>query len=147
MSLQVRLVVSQAAILLALSGCQPRTENGQSPTAPRSEAIGPDETIRLVGTEPFWGGTISAGRLIYTTPENPSGESVGVQRFAGLNGLGFSGRLGQQPIDIVVTEAACSDGMSDRRYPFSIILQIGDEQRRGCGWTDRVPYSEAEPAE
>ncbi len=130
-----------AIAAFALSGCSAGSQDGRSPSAPRSEVIAPDETIRLTGAEPFWGGTIASGRLVYTTPEDPAGQTVEVRRFAGLNGFGFAGRMGEQALDVVVTEAPCSDGMSDRIYPFSVVLQIGQDQRRGCGWTERLPYA------
>ena len=28
--------------------------------------------------------------------------------------------------------AGCSDGMSDKRYPFAVTLTVNGEQRRGC---------------
>ena len=110
---------------------------GEAPFA----AISPDETIRLIGTEPFWGGTIRNGDMVYSTPENQAGETIRVLRFAGNNGLGFSGTRKEGPVDVAVTPGRCSDGMSDRSYPFTVTLKLGDEQRSGCAWTDRTPFS------
>ena len=103
--------------------------------------IAPGETISLTGTEPFWGGTIAGGRLIYKTPENQTGEMIAVKRFAGNNGLGFSGLRDGQPLDLTVTPGACSDGMSDRSYPYTATLRLANEQREGCAWTDRQPFT------
>lgn len=104
--------------------------------------IEPEETLRFTGTEPFWDGNIKGAVLTYTTPENPAGVSIPVQRFAGNNGLGFSGNLGGSSFDMAVTNAGCSDGMSDRSYPFTVTLRIGAEVRSGCGWTDRRKFTE-----
>ena len=41
---------------------------------------------------------------------------------------------------MTVTPLSCSDGMSDRTYPFTVTLEIGEETRNGCGWTDRQPF-------
>lgn len=129
---------------------QPALPTGASPPAPVAaasggqpafDAIRADETIRFTGTEPFWGGTIRAGEMRYSTPENEKGEAIAVRRFAGNSGLGFNGTLDGAPVDMAVTLGACSDGMSDRTYPFTVTLQIGTEQRRGCAWTDRTPFS------
>ena len=43
--------------------------------------------------------------------------------------------------ETVVTPGECSDGMSDRTYPFTVTLLLGEEQRTGCAWTDLQPYS------
>jgi uncharacterized membrane protein len=40
-----------------------------------------------------------------------------------------------------VTRGACSDGMSDREYPFTVTLQVGEEKRMGCAWTDKMPFT------
>jgi len=31
--------------------------------------------------------------------------------------------------------------MSDRTYPFTATLKIGDDTRNGCAWTEREPFS------
>lgn len=114
------------------------------PSEGRFAAITPDETIRLVGTEPFWGGTVSAGVLMYSTPEDQAGEAIAVRRFAGNNGLGFSGIRNRSALDLTITPGKCSDGMSDRTYPFAATLKLGDEQRNGCAWTDRTRFTGSE---
>lgn len=134
-----------AAPLLALAACQsgpegPAGTTRDSPGAAFS-AIGPEETIRFTGTEPFWGGEVTGGSLTYSTPENPDGTTIAVERFAGNNGLGLSGTLEGQAFDMAVTPGECSDGMSDRTYPFTVTLKVGAEQRSGCAWTERTPFS------
>lgn len=99
------------------------------------------ETISLVGTEPFWGGTVKDGSFTYTSLENQDGETIAVRRFAGNGGLGFSGTLDGKPMDLAITPGECSDGMSDRSFPFVATLRIGEEQRNGCAYTDRQPFS------
>jgi uncharacterized membrane protein len=103
--------------------------------------IAPGETVHFTGTEPFWGGEVSGGTLTYSTPENQAGEPVAVERFAGRNGVSFSGDLGGKPFVMAVTPGRCSDGMSDRTYPFTVTLQVKGEQREGCAWTDRQPFT------
>jgi uncharacterized membrane protein len=102
--------------------------------------IAAGEKVHFTGTEPFWGGEVSDGVLTYTTPENQAGEMVAVDRFAGRNGISFSGELDGKPFVMAVTPGKCSDGMSDRTYPFTVSLKIGDDLRNGCGWTDRTPF-------
>ena len=135
-------ITAGLASLVLVAGCQ-RIAEGQSSGAPRQafDAIAEDETIRLIGTEPFWGGTVEAGRLVYTTPDNQAGETIAVKRFAGNSGLGFSGARGGKPLDLTITRGACSDGMSDRAYPYTATLRLDAEQRSGCAWTDRHPFT------
>ena len=150
--------IASAATLLALTAsCQPpdgrRSASAQVRTDPESPTIAAaragapfagitaDETIRLVGAEPFWDGTIRDGEMVYSTPENQAGDTLAVRRFAGNNGLGFNGAWNGAPLDLTVTPGSCSDGMSDRTYPFTVTLRLGEEQRSGCAWTDRTPFS------
>ena len=109
----------------------------------RYSGIGAHEKVQFTGTEPFWGGEVSEGVLTYTTPENEAGEMVAVDRFDGRNGISFSGELDDMPFVLAVTPGKCSDGMSDRAYPFTVTLQVRGEQRNGCAWTDKQPFSGA----
>ena len=128
--------------ILAVCGCNPvAKQQGSTPAATTGPTIAADETITVVGTEPFWGGTIRAGQFTYSTPENQDGEAIAVKRFAGNNGLGFSGLLRGETVDMTVTPGACSDGMSDRSFPYTITLRIGSDQREGCAFTDRQPFT------
>ena len=103
--------------------------------------IAADETVHFTGTEPFWGGEVSGPALTYTTPENQTGDMVAVDRFAGRNGISFSGQFDNMPFVLAVTPGQCSDGMSDRTYPFTVTLQVKGEQRDGCAWTDKQPFT------
>lgn len=123
-------------------GCGQATRGTSETAVKRFDGISAEETIRLTGTEPFWGGEVAGGTLLYTTPEAPAGVAVAVRRFAGLNGLAFSGAFDGQAMDLLVTPGACSDGMSDREYPYVATLRIGNEQRTGCAWTAREPFRE-----
>lgn len=100
-------------------------------------AISSEDKVRFIGTEPFWSGDVTGRRLTYTTPENPSGEIVAVSRFAGRGGLSFSGERNGALLTLAIAPGPCSDGMSDRSYPFVAMLKLGDETRSGCAWTDR----------
>lgn len=130
-------------VVAPLSGCQSGASEGTvtADSAEVYDGIAADEVLRFTGNEPFWGGQAAGESLTYTTPENPDGVAITVKRFAGMNGLGFSGTLEGQAFDMVVTPGTCSDTMADRTYPFTITLSIGEEVRNGCGWTDRQPFT------
>jgi uncharacterized membrane protein len=127
-----------AAILPAACTSPPDTID---PKGDVFSAIAPDEAITLTGTEPFWGITIEDGQASYADPDHPEARSFAVSRFAGNNGLGFSGDWDGAPVTISVTPGQCSDGMSDRTYPYVATIALGEETLRGCGYTDRQPFT------
>lgn len=132
----IRQALLIAAASVSLSACQPgEGEPGAGPTD-AFDAIGAEETIYFTGTEPFWGGEISGTDARYSTPDNPDGTTFTVARFAGNNGLGFTGALEGAPFDLTITPGECSDGMSDRTYPYTATLLLGGNQRNGCAYTD-----------
>ncbi|SFO94556.1 COG3650 family protein [Qipengyuania nanhaisediminis] len=103
--------------------------------------IADDEVVSLAGTEPFWSVEIEGDEATFSSPENLEGTSFPVERFAGLNGISFSGRLEGESFDAMVTPGDCSDGMSDRTYPYTVTISWGADQLVGCGYTDRQPFS------
>ncbi|MEO1044000.1 MAG: hypothetical protein AAFX04_01015 [Pseudomonadota bacterium] len=136
---------------LLLTACSAATDKDNVPgdTSDKRpyDGIAADAVIHLTGNEPFWGGEISSDKdaapetLLYTTPDNPEGDRVTVKRFAGRGGLSFSGTLASERLTLVITPGQCSDTMSDRVYPFVVTLQLGDEIRSGCAWTDNQPFT------
>ncbi len=140
--------IAAIGAVLLLAACQPGNSppGGDTIATPAGKphaftAVGAGETLRFAGTEPFWGGSLDESRLTWTTPENAQGTVIAAERRAGNNGLGVSGELAGRPLDMAVTLAPCSDGMSDRRYPFTVTVRLGTETLNGCGWTDRMPAS------
>ena len=125
-------------IVVIASGCGGATERR---TEPVFDAIAPQETVTLSGTEPFWSGVIEGGVLTWTTPEDLDGTRAELSRFAGNGGIGWSGELGGERIDIAVGPGPCSDGMSDREYPFNAAVRLGDRSLTGCAYTDASPFS------
>ena len=128
------------AILVPLAAaCQ--SPAGEDRSTQPFDAIAETETISFTGTEPFWGGEAVGASLTYTTIENPDGTQIPVRRFAGNSGLSLSGMIGPDKFDMVITKGECSDGMSDRTYPYTVTLQVGGEQRNGCAWTSAQPFT------
>ena len=130
--------------LLSLAACQSDADEAAVPgdrtdDRPFSE-ISAKETVRFLGTEPFWGGSVAGDQMTYETPEKPAGERITVARFAGRGGLSYSGTLGGAKLTITITPGSCSDGMSDRRFPYTVTLQIGDAMRNGCAYSDAHPF-------
>lgn len=130
-------------LFLALGACQQAERNvpGDSNDHTPWQGIAAKDTVYFAGTEPFWSGDVAGMRFTYKTPDNPEGEVVQVSRFAGRGGLSFSGQLAAGAMTLAITPGTCTDGMSDRTYPFIATLEIGGDVRQGCAWTDRQPYA------
>ncbi|MEP3050782.1 MAG: hypothetical protein ABJP48_13550 [Erythrobacter sp.] len=108
-------------------------------TAQRFNEIGNDETLNLIGTEPFWSIVVEGDQLTFSTPSDIDGEIISVSRFNGNNGLGLSGTIGADALEIAVTPGDCNDGMSDRHFPFTATIKMGEEVLTGCGYSDSNP--------
>ena len=142
--------LSLPALLLALplmacnshgAGAGGKDVPGNSEDHAPYAGIAPGEELHFTGTEPFWGGVFADGTLTYTTPGEPLGAKVALSRFAGRNGIGLSGKLDGKTFDMTVTPGRCSDGMSDRVYPFTATLVLAGETRKGCAWSKAHPFS------
>jgi len=147
----LRKTLMTTALLAMASGCaEPTGEITQDAQA--FAAVAPSASISMLGTEPFWGldiepnGDDDGFTARYSSPEDIEGTSFPVTRFAGNNGLGFSGEFdaageGEQAVQIALTPGECSDGMSDRSYPYTATISLGDTTLRGCGYTSDEPFT------
>lgn len=111
---------------------------------PREEQISPclvqdgerlhNPPMRAIGTEPFWGAQIEGRCVTYSHPENQEGTRIWTRYKPGPNGGGtWAGTLGNRRFELIVRpQPGCSDGMSDRRYPFAVDLSVQGERRNGC---------------
>ncbi|WP_241557357.1 COG3650 family protein [Croceibacterium ferulae] len=131
--------------LLLLAACNGQPDDLPGGEDPRPYAgIAESDRLRFTGTEPFWGGEVRGTTLRFSTAEEPEGRSITVTRFAGRGGASWSGELAGAPFTLLASEGACSDGMSDRSYPFTVTVQNGEQLLSGCGWTDARPFTGSE---
>ncbi|RCJ39217.1 hypothetical protein A6770_12310 [Nostoc minutum NIES-26] len=89
------------------------------------------------GTEPFWSITISKQGIVYSTPDvkkqtfpyvtplKAQGRPADLVRVYRLRGRGNN-------ILIIKKVSVCSDGMSDKNYPYSAILIRDNMVLEGC---------------
>lgn len=143
MTSRLRLAAMSALAFLA-NACAPSDSIDQSGEV--FAGISAAETVRLTGNEPFWGMEILAETdgehtARYSTPDNIEGTAFKVVRFAGNNGVGFSGELDGDAVQIAITPGDCGDGMSDRTYPFAATVALGDATLFGCAYTDSQPFT------
>lgn len=93
-----------------------------------------------LGTEPGWSVEVGAGDSPELRAELDYGErTVVVPQATGTSSTpGFGGKTADGT-DVVlrIRDGDCSDGMSDRNYPASIELGVGEAAYKGCGaWLD-----------
>lgn len=129
------------ALLIGVAACTPAQTDGIDPEGKAFDAVAPEEAVTLTGTEPFWNVAITGETARYSNPEHPEGFAFPVTRFAGNGGLGFSGTLFEEPFIATLTPGECSDGMSDRRFPFVATIALGGTTLQGCGYTDRQKFT------
>lgn len=134
----MRLFIPAVASLLLLSAC----DSGGADTAPTAEPAAPapmlagvdlTKPVKLVGTEPFWGIELTGTEVIYSGLDRP--EQRGPQPRPVIQGtvatFGTETTAGTD-IDITLTATECSDGMSDRTYPMTALVKVGEEELSGC---------------
>lgn len=101
--------------------------------------------MRLVGTEPFWAADVTSSRITLSGVDRPtlaaaidwkrSSVGPGGARYlaAPVEGAGVAS------LAVALEPGPCSDGMSDRRYPFTAsvsVTRVGGgpaELLKGCG--------------
>lgn len=132
------------AIILALSACAP-TPGEISRDTQAYDGIAATAQIYVGGTEPFWGLDIipdgDGYTARYSSPEDIDGTRFAVTRFAGNNGVGFSGDMQGRALQVSLTPGDCNDGMSDRSYPFIATVALGDVTLYGCAHTSDAPFT------
>ncbi len=123
--MKTRLAV--AAFALGLSGCG-AGDDVRSTAGP----LAVPDTFHALGTEPFWGLTVTGVAARYSTPEITEAIASDVVRSASGGVETVSGRFGEVPFTLTVQPERCGDGMSDRVYPFAARLRIGERALQGC---------------
>ena len=125
------------APLLVLTACSQGEEPAPAPEAAEAAAILGDvnlnEPLRALGTEPFWAVNIDEAGLVYSGVDRPEDRAPNDgPQLAGTTAM-WSGQTDQgRAISVTVIETACSDGMSDRTYPLTARVEIGEEVLNGC---------------
>ena len=134
----MRLLVLAALSSLALVSCSPSgdTEIETSEVAappPTLAGVDLSQPVRALGTEPFWSLELTGTDMVYTSPE--PGELRAPQPAAVVQGtvaMFEAATADSQPMKVTLTATECSDGMSDRTYPLTAIVELGERTLTGC---------------
>ena len=104
-----------------------------APDAPVLSGVDLSQPVRLLGTEPFWGIELTGSELVYSGLERP--EQRAPQPQATLQGNVATFQTQSEagtPFNVTLTATECSDGMSDRTYPLTAMVKVGEETLMGC---------------
>ena len=124
---------------LSLAACYDRNDSAPQPapvpeTAAELGGADLSRPVRVLGTEPFWSIEITSDALVYTRVDQP-------EQRAPNRGVTVQGTVAtfttttslNQPLNVSLIATECSDGMSDRTYPLTARVEIGDQTLNGCG--------------
>ncbi|MEI4506751.1 META domain-containing protein [Sphingopyxis sp. CCNWLW253] len=118
-------VALPAASLLALAACAPAAE-----TPPQGPGEQPAAAYMALGTEPGWTLEITPSRLNY---DGDYGETKIMVPNPGAKPSTNGRTYTTDRLSVVVRQAPCSDGMSDRRYSDSVRVVADGKALQGCG--------------
>lgn len=136
----MRAVIAMAPVLMSVLAMAACGETTNAPVAAPADVAGPeiagvklDQSVRALGTEPFWSVDIETSGLAYKPMD---GETFTVAHdgpeitgnVAVWNGKDAEG----QTMVVTLTGTDCSDGMSDRTYPLTARVEIGQRVLVGC---------------
>ena len=126
-----------ALSVLVLAGCSPAEAPAPSPelTAPAAvlggvELAGP---LRAIGTEPDWSVDLMGTEMVYTSPEPPGQRARQPEPVIQGTTATWAGETADGAtfkVTLVATE--CSDGMSERTYPLTAMVTVGERALTGC---------------
>ena len=127
------------ACTLAVYGCNdtPRADDrpavGVQGASASSTRAADTLAFHAVGTEPFWSLDIGPSGLRFTTPEDTLGTYFRpVTTGASGDTLHWTGTAERGALDARVWQGACSDGMSDRVWPYHAAVRVDTIAYRGC---------------
>ena len=127
------------ASVVALSACSQGNEApaapGEAPAspAPTLAKVNLSEPVRILGTEPFWGIELTGSELVYSGIDRPEQRAPQPQPVVQGNVATLQARSAEGMVfDVTLTATECSDGMSDRTYPLTALVKVGEETLMGC---------------
>lgn len=137
----MRALTLTALAALTLAACSPAAEEPAAPPAPpAAPAVLADidltQPLRAIGTEPFWAVELTGSEMVYSGVDRPEQRAPqGQPTMQGTMAI-WEGTTGAgNALKVTLTATDCSDGMSDRTYPLTAMVEIGGENLMGCAAT------------
>lgn len=130
----MRSIAAAASLaVLTLTACsEPSGVSSAAPAPAMLSGVDLTRPVQALGTEPFWSVEITPASLTYTSPDgapltgaNPGPELLGTTAI-------YKTTAGDRPLEVTLIATECSDGMSDRTYPLTAMIKLGETTLNGC---------------
>lgn len=124
--------------LVMVAACsQGTTEKAAPPAdAPASTMLGGvdlNQPIRALGTEPFWSVAITRDTMVYTGVDRDEQRAGNPQPVVqGTTAIYTAATNDGSAMVVTLIATECSDGMSDRVYPLTAKVELGEVSLNGC---------------
>ena len=135
--------------VLALAACSPAQEPAPPPEAPEPAPVlgGVDlaQPVRALGTEPFWIVELTGTEMVYTAPEPPEQRAPQPNPVVqGTTATWETETADGTTLSVTLIATECSDGMSDRTYPLTAMVKLGERELTGCAASTAAVMSTGE---
>ena len=128
-------------VLLAVGSLGACSQGTTEKVAPPADAPAPtmlggvdlNQPIRALGTEPFWSVAITKDAMVYTGVDRDEQRAGSPQPVVQGTTAVYTGATTDgtaMVVTLIATE--CSDGMSDRVYPLTAKVELGEVSLNGC---------------
>ena len=138
----MRAYVLTALAALAVAACSPPAETPDrpepGPAAAPAVLAGIDLTqpLHVAGNEPFWAIRMTGTEMIYSGVDRPEQRAPqGGPVMQGTMAVWETTTGAGNALKVTLSATDCSDGMSDRVWPLTALVEIGDERLMGCAAT------------
>jgi uncharacterized membrane protein len=122
------------AVTLA-TGCGGRPER-TAETQPQETSQRDTFEYVALGNEPFWSVSVTTQGIVYRTPENIDGVrgpyAAPVREDSTVTFRTMLGDSAGTTLEVTIGQGPCSDGMSDREYPYAAVARVGGRMLSGC---------------
>ena len=125
-------------LTLGAAACsQGTTEKTEAPAdAPTPVSLGGvdlNQPLRALGTEPFWSVEITKDAMVYTGVDRDEQRASNPQPIVqGTTAVYSADTEDGTAMTVTLIATECSDGMSDRIYPLTAKVELGEVSLTGC---------------
>lgn len=126
------------ACVLLTAACSENTEavppTEPTPVEPRVlGGVDLNQPLRVIGNEPFYAVEIRPDALVYSGVDRPEQRAANPGPvIQGTTAVYATATGNGTALVVTLSDTDCSDGMSDRTYPLTARVEVGEETLNGC---------------